>query len=129
MNVKNILGCIVVYAAVAAFITTLHLLFSRNGLGNEFMLFGFPLFPLFLAVLASRPCELSRSELIVIVFGCFVFSAISIPIHYLAPERLANPYCGPVGVLLTLPMLGILYLVYNRYIKPRQALKNEQDAG
>ena len=128
MNVKTILGCIVVYAAVAAFITTLHLLLSRNGMGNEFMLFGFPLYPLFLAALASTSNDLSRSVLAVIVFGCFVVSTISIPIHYLAPERLANPYCGPVGVLLTLPMLSILYLVYNRFIKPRQALKNKQDA-
>ena len=129
MNVKNILGCIVVYIAVAAFMVTLHLLISRNGMGNEFMLFGFPLFPIFFTALTSTPSELSRSEFMVIVFGCFVVSAISIPIHYLAPERMANPYCGPVGVLLTLPMLGIAYLAYNQFVKLKQARKNKQDAG
>ena len=113
MNVKKILGCIVVYIAVAAFLIALHLLLSRNGMGNEFMLFGFPLLTIFFTALTSMPGELSRSEFAVIVSGCFVVSTISIPIHYLAPERLANPYCGPIGVLLTSPMLGIIYLMYN----------------
>ena len=128
MNLKNILGCIGAYVAIAAFLTTLHLLISRNGMGNEFMLFGFPLFPIFFAALTSTPGEVSRSEFAVIVFGCFLISAISIPIHYLAPERLANPYCGPFGVLLTLPMFGVFYPVYNRLVKLRQAPKNKKDA-
>ena len=128
MNLKILLFCLLAYVGASAFLLLLHFAFSRNGMGNEFMIFGFPLIPLFLAGLKSTKDELSRADVIAIAIGCFVISAISMPIHYLAPERLLNPYSGPIGTILQLPILCIMYVFYTYIVKPRRTQGGDRDA-
>ena len=112
MNPKTVTFGLLFYLGFAAFMLAIHYTFSRDGLGNEFMIFGFPLVPLFLAGLRCTDDELSRSDVVAITIGCLLISLVSIPIHHTVPERLLNPYSGPVGVLLLLPMLWVMFFVY-----------------
>jgi len=128
MNLKTVTFGLLFYLGFAAFMVALHYTFSRNGLGNEFMLFGFPLVPLFLAGLKTTEDEISPTDVAAITLGCLLLSTISIPIHHMVPERFLNPYSGPVGVLLLLPMLCVMYFVYTYIIKPRQNAKDGRGA-
>ena len=128
MNLKNILYCVIAYACVATFFAGMHLAISRNGMGNEFMIFGLPLIGIVMSLLASAPNEFSRTDIVGIIAGCLIVSFASFPIHQLAPSRLLNPYSGPTGVLLVVPILAAYILVFNRFIKPRLTSSNDKDA-
>ena len=117
MNIKLVASGMLIYVVATAFMLALHFAISRDGLGNELMLFGFPLLTLFLTGLKSKLQKPTRIDAIAIVAGCLSVSAISLPLHWMFPYILINPYSGPVGVLVTLPTLCVVYLFFGRLLK------------
>ena len=128
MNTKIVSSNLLGYLLGATFMLALQFAFSRDGLGNELMLFGFPLLSLFFTGLKYNYKRASRTDVIAIIVGCLAISLVSIPIHWMAPRVLLNPYSGPIAVLLMLPMLCVVHFIFKRFAGTSEDTA-DRDAG
>ena len=104
---------------------SLHLAIFQS-LGSEALLFGLSLVLLsWLTESTNALHKLTRPNAITILTGCLL---ISIPLHNAIPDRFRNPFCGPIGILMQLPVLSMLSIAYYRKA-PTPPGPIDQDGG